>query len=382
MNADAIIVGGGLSGLAAAVRLASTGRSVVLLEQSPKLGGRCYSYTDEKTGDVVENGQHLLLGAYHDLLEYLELIGTRALLKSERNLLLTFYDPAKGFGEFRLAPLPRPFNALAGMMSYTLLSLQERIGLLKIGRYLHRWDETRESELISKSVQEWLAGFGQSENARNAFWNPIAISVMNDLPDRASALLFARALRAAFLGDSLDSAVLLPTVGQTELYVERAVKFLADRNATVRTGAEVTGMNVQDGVVCGVSLRDGTHLTAQCVIAAVPYYALEKILPETLRNAAAYSRVQHFSSAPIISIHLWFDREFMEEIFVGLIGGNLQWVFNRRKIIREHGKVPGALSCVISGAFDLIDRPKEELVRLAIQEITGMYPSAREANLV
>jgi len=77
MNADAIIVGGGLSGLAAAVRLASTGRSVVLLEQSPKLGGRCYSYTDEKTGDVVENGQHLLLGAYHDLLEYLELIGTR-----------------------------------------------------------------------------------------------------------------------------------------------------------------------------------------------------------------------------------------------------------------------------------------------------------------
>ena len=382
MKTEVVVIGGGLSGLAAAVRLASTGRSVVLLEQSQKLGGRCYSYRDETTGDIVENGQHLLLGAFHNLLDYLEIIGTRRLLRPEENLRLTFHDREKGFGEFRLSSLPRPFNLLAGMATYKLLSWRERKGLLRIGRFLGQSDDEAIRTLGGLSVKEWLDNMEQSHNAQQAFWNPIAISVMNDLPQHSSAVLFTRALRAAFLGSKSDSSVLLPTVGQTELYVDEAVRFLTERKSIIRTSAEVGRIDVRDNLAGGVTLRDGSGVAGKCVIAAVPYYALDRILPSVISSMPEYSRLRKFSSSPIISIHLWFDTDFMDQTFVGLIGRQVQWIFNRRKIIREHGSSPGAVSCVISGAFELIDWSKEELVRLALDEVAGVYPAAAKAALV
>ena len=97
---DVAIIGGGLSGLAAAVDLSMQGAKVLLLEQSPKLGGRCYSYIDKTTGDIVDNGQHLLVGAYRHTLRYLDIIGTRQFLHAEKKLRLPLHHPEKGFAAF------------------------------------------------------------------------------------------------------------------------------------------------------------------------------------------------------------------------------------------------------------------------------------------
>lgn len=379
---DVVIIGGGLSGLSAAVQLATHDCTVTLLEQSPKLGGRCYSYIDEKTGDVVDNGQHVLLGAYHDVLRYLEIIGTRQFLKDETSLKLPFHHPGKGFADFHFSSLPKPFDVAIGMLKFKLFSFGDRRRMMNVGRYLKKWNADVEHSLANLTVDHWLKNLNQSDEVCRCFWNPIAISVMNDLPERSSALLFARALRAAFFGTRSDSAVLIPTIGQTELYIDKAIEFIRKQNGVIRINTEVTELVIDDGKIHGVRLQNGESIASKCVIAAVPYFSLERLIPKAYQSLKSFCDLAKLSSAPIISIHLWFDTEFMEQEFVGVIGKSVQWIFNRRKIIQESKSRGGYVSCVISGAYELIDFSKDKLVGIALNDIQNMYPESKKARLI
>jgi squalene-associated FAD-dependent desaturase len=382
MSFDVIVIGGGLSGLAASVELASQGSHLALFEQAPKLGGRCYSYIDQKTGDVVDNGQHVLLGAYHHSLRYLEMIGTREFLKQERSLSLPLHHPEKGFAAFNVSSLPKPFHLTAGILKFKLLSFADRQKLLKVGLALTRWNAALEASLATQTIEVWLKSLNQSERARNCLWYPLAISIMNEVPERASALLFARSLRAAFMGTKQDSAILIPTIGQTELYVERAQKLLMAKKATVCTNTEVASIRVKNDAVVGVVLKNGKTFNAQSVISTIPCHAFRKILPHDRRNEPPFHRLHEFESSPIISIHLWFDAEFMEMDYVGLIEKNIQWLFNRRRIIKSSTKKGSYLTGVISGAHTLIDSTKEELVALALKDIHAVFPVSNKVKLI
>ena len=379
---DVVVIGGGLSGLAAAVQLVSNKYSVTLLEQSPKLGGRCYSYVDEKTGDVVDNGQHVLLGAYHDVLRYLDIIGTKQFLKYEPSLKLPFHHPEKGFADFQFSSFPKPFDIAIGMLKFKLLSFGDRRRMLDVGQYLNKWNSGVESSLADLTVDQWLKKLNQSDEACRTFWNPVAISVMNDLPEYSSALLFARAMRTAFFGTRSDSAVLIPTIGQTELYVDNAVEFIRKRNGNIQTNTEVTGLMIQNGKVEGVRLQNGESVSSKSVIAAIPYFALERLIPKEYQKQVPFYFLSNFSSAPIISIHLWFDTECMEQEFVGVVGKSIQWIFNRRKIIQGNKPAGGYISCVISGAYDFIEFSKEKLVEIALNDIQSMYPESKKSKLI
>jgi len=379
---DVVIIGGGLGGLSAAVRLASNKCSVTLLEQSPKLGGRCYSYVDEKTRDVVDNGQHVLLGAYHDVLRYLEIIGTRQFLKHETSLKLPFHHPEKGFADFRFSSLPKPFDVVIGMLKFRLFSFGDRRRMMNVGRFLRKWNADVEHSLANLTVDQWLKNLNQSDEVCRCFWNPIAISVMNDLPEHSSALLFARALRAAFFGTQSDSAIFIPTIGQTELYLDKAVEFIQKRNGNIRTNTEVAEVIIQNGRIEGVRLQNGESIASKFVISAVPYFSLERLIPKDYQSQMPFCNLAKFSSAPIISIHLWFDTEFMDQEFVGVIGKSVQWIFNRRKIIQENRSSGGYISCVISGAYEFIDFSKENLVEIALNDIQGIYPESKKAKLI
>jgi zeta-carotene desaturase len=381
-SVDVAIIGGGLSGLAAAVQLASNGAGVALLEQSSKLGGRCYSYIDEKTGDVVDNGQHILLGAYHNTIKYLNIVGTRGFLREQPALSLPFHHPIKGFAEFKISSLPQPFQLAGGILKFRILSLRDRQKLFNVGLALRRWSKRLEKNLSSLTVAEWLIELNQSEASRRCFWYPIAVSVMNELPERASALLFARSLKSAFLGTPSDSAVLIPTRGQTELYVHGAEKLLFKNNAKILTGAKVESIETSRSKTITIKFQDGERLEAQQVISAIPYFALEKIIPSTYRDEEPFSNLGIFESSPIVSIHLWFDREFMPQKYIGLIGKHLQWIFNRRKIMSEEGKSTSYISAVISGAYDVVDLAKEKLVAIALQDMRDVYPESRAAKLL
>ena len=378
---DVVVAGGGLSGLAAAVELSGRGARVGLFDQSPRLGGRCFSFTDPRSGDVVDNGQHILLGAYRNVLRYLGVIGTAHMLAKHPGMRLPFFHPEKGFAEFRMPAIPRPFHLPAAALKFRLLTLGARRKMLRVGYALSNWDAGTEARLATLSIAQWLDELGQSEQARSCFWHPIAVSAMNASPEEACALPFARSLRAVLLGRKSDGAVLIPSAGQSELYVGRAVEFLERHGADVRVNCRVETIELSAGKVAGVRLRGGRSVRTSSVIAAVPHHALASLLPEHHRSAEPFSGLKRIGSSPIVSINLWFDREFMEPDYLGLIDMHLQWVFNRRKITASGPKSGGYLSAVISGADDVVDSPREKLVAMALRDLHVVFPACRKARL-
>jgi hydroxysqualene dehydroxylase len=379
---DVIIIGGGLSGLAAAVKLALSGERIVLYEQSPNLGGRCYSFIDDTTGDVIDNGQHVLVGAYHNLFEYLELIGTRELVREESLLTLHLHHSEKGFGEFALLALPRPFHLLGGILKFKLLSVNDRRRLANVWWNLLQWDKSSEDQLRYQTVEQWLMSLGQSSEARKCLWDPLSISVMNEIPERASALLFARSLRVTLLGTRSDSAFVIPRVGQTELYVDGALKIFNKRNAKITTNTEVKSISIEDETVTGVFLRDGTFVPSRCVISTVPFYNLGSIIPQPYRQFKPFQHIDKFSTSPIISIYLWFDVEFMKMEYLGLIARDIQWLFNRRLLFGESNKTTSCLCAVISSAYRFVDLPKEDLIKIVMNDLHAIFPASSSATLL
>ncbi len=376
---DVAVIGGGLSGLSAAVELASRGASVALYEAAPKLGGRCYSYIDKPTGDVVDNGQHVLLGAYRHLLRYLEIVGTRGYLREQPALRLPLFHPVKGLADFRIDALPRPLDLAAAVLKFRLLTLQDRRRLLNVALALRKLNAAGEREIARLTVEEWLTELRQSRDARHSLWYPIAISALNEVPERASALLFARVLRAAFLGSRGDSAVLIPTVGQSELYVRGAEEYLRSRRAKIHANEAVTSIEVRGSEVTGLRLAGGRLVRARHIVCAVPHDRLRRLIPQALRSS--FADLEQLGSSPIISLHLWFDNEFMEEDFVGLIDCTLQWVFNRRRIAGRGPNGWGFLSAVISGAREIVDLPKEQIIALALRDLHRVFPASHAAAL-
>ena len=179
---DVIIVGGGLSGLSAAVDLVTRGCTTLLLEQRPFLGGRTYSYRDDVTGDSVDNGQHLLMGCYHETRWLLKRIGSDHLATLQPNLKIDFVHPEKGTASLSCPPLPAPLHILAGLLALRSISFRDRLKLLRVGWELVFLSAEQERRLESITVDEWLSSLGQTALNKKYLWDIIAIGTLNDDP--------------------------------------------------------------------------------------------------------------------------------------------------------------------------------------------------------
>jgi zeta-carotene desaturase len=172
----------------------------------------------------------------------------------------------------------------------------------------------------------------------------------------------------------MNAALAFPTVGLSQLYVDGAKHFITLYGGEIHCNADVVGVSVDTGPANGVKLKGGDEVRADAIILAVPPHKLIPMLPDQLKQTL--SSVANLDSAPIVSIHLWFNEEFMVHEFVGLIGKRIQWLFNKRKINNEH--VKGAhVSAVISGAYGFVDKTKDELVKTAVDDIREVYRNLR-----
>jgi hydroxysqualene dehydroxylase len=370
-----IIVGGGLSGLAAGVELTSRGVPILLLEQKSSLGGRAYSFKDSTTGDTIDNGQHVLLAGYTETLKFLETIGARALLDIQTRPSLLLHHPLKGFQRFRIPNLPAPLNLLWGILTFRVLSWVDRVRMIRAGVAIRRAEST--PALRDMTIEQWLDSVGQSAECKRSFWVPLAISVMNEQIDRAAALTFVHALRVAFLTRRDHASLAIPRVGLSDLYVQPAQRYITSRGGDIRCDASVRQLMFNGELITGVRRVDGDEHACSAVILAVPSNKCTGVIPAGLLEHRQFTAMQSVPSSPIVSVHLWFARDFMHDEVVGLIGRTVQWLFNRRKINREQGK-GGHVSAVISAAYEVVSYPNEELIRLVMEDLRSVYPRQDE----
>lgn len=373
--ASVLIIGGGFAGLAAAVDLAEQGIQILLLERRNFLGGRAYSFPDKVTGDTIDNGQHLMMGCYHHTLSFLHKIGASHKIKFQPNPRVDFLSETEGHASFACPALPAPLHLLAGLSRLKTIGWRDRIKALRVGLALRTMNGNR-ARLADITVREWLNELGQSEQMQSRFWDLMALAMLNESPERASADMFARVLDQAFMHAKQDSTMVISRVGLSDLYTQDAVQFIAARGGEVRMNAGVKTIDFAENRAVGVTLTSGECLAAATIISAVPYFMLKDMLaPELL--AAHFPAVAEFKSAPIVSINLWYDEPVTELEFVGLLDSPMEWVFNKNAIAGNTQNQRQHLALVISGAHQAAVQPKEDLIEMATAEMKRFFPHAR-----
>jgi squalene-associated FAD-dependent desaturase len=382
---DVIVVGGGFAGLAAATLLVQDGARVLVLEARPYLGGRARSWIDPGTGSVVDNGQHLFMGCYHETLQFLGRIGSLDRLSLQARLRVPFLEAGGEVSAFSLPPLPSfAWSVAAGLLRYPGLSLRQRLGLLRVGREVQRRARpgaaSSADALDDRSVASWLAALGQGTAALDRLWNPLAIATLNEEPDRASAAMFLPVLRGLLAGGFSGSRLGVPRVGLSDLYVDPASQFLRARGSDLRVRAPVRELLVEGGRCAGVLLSGGERLKSPHVIAAVPPNDLLEMLPPDVASDPYFAGCSRLETSPIVSIYLWFGTPVTDLPFAGLIGGEWQWLFNRHAFAGKQGPGHG-VTLVRSAARAFMEASRETLVRRALDDLHRFVPASRRAVL-
>jgi squalene-associated FAD-dependent desaturase len=381
-----LVIGGGFAGLAAAVDLSERGVPVLLLERRNFLGGRAYSFTDKTTGDVIDNGQHLMMGCYHRTRSFLDILGARHKLKFQTNPRVDFLHEHQGHASFQCPNWPAPLHLLGGLARLQTLNWRDRFHALRVGfalRQLNGNNNDKRARLADITVRQWLNQLGQTEQMQSHFWDLVALATLNERPERASADMFARVLDQAFMHTKQDSTMVISRVGLSDLYTTDAQRFIEGHGGQVRLNAAVKQIDFADGRAIGVSLENGDNIAASAIISATPYFMLKRMLPaELIRRHAAWQAISEFQSAPIVSINVWYDRHVTDGEFAGLLDSPIEWVFNKNAIAGDSQRATQHLALVISGAHEAAKQTKEDLIAVAHREMRRFFPAARQAQLI
>ena len=189
---DTVVIGGGLAGLSAAARLAAGGARVLVAEARPGLGGRAASFADPATGEQVDNGQHLLLGCYHETFDFLDRVGAAANVRVQARLEVSMVDAAARLATLRCPALPSPFHLLAGILTWRAVGLVDRLSALRMAAPIRRAQRALAGGngpfpvADADTVDAWLARLGQGRRLSVPDADLIAIREENGGPTFAA----------------------------------------------------------------------------------------------------------------------------------------------------------------------------------------------------
>ena len=380
---DAVVIGAGFAGLSAAVRMTKKGARVLVLEARARLGGRATAFPDRETGEVVDNGQHVLLGCYTATFEFLREMDVLDHVRLQPELAVTMVDRTGHRSRLVCPTLPSPFHLLAGVMDWDALDWRDRLAALRMATPLRiaRRQLAGGSDIAAspgETVDAWLVRNGQTERLREMLWHPLALAALNQPAEAAAAPPFARVLAEMFASDPRAAAIALPTKPLHMMYAEPARLYVESRGGRVVTG--VTARVSVDAAGVAAVEGGGERWPASTVISAVPWFAVAGLFephPQELETILA--RASAMVSSPIITVNLWFDRPVLEVPFIGLPGRAMQWVFDKSAVV---GDGASHLSLVSSGASPLVDQTNDALIAAAHQELLEALPAIRPARLL
>lgn len=376
-----VVLGGGLAGMTAALRLAERGYGVTLVERRPYLGGRAYSFADRETGVEVDNGQHVFLGCCTAYVQLLRDVGSLGRTHRQQRLRIEARGAGGRRGVLAGLPLPAPFHLLASFLRYPHLGWRDKLRAVPaLMRIQCERDHERE-ELRQTSFGDWLRANGQSPRAIAHFWELMALPSLNDHVDDVSASMAFMLFQTALLRNAHGADVGFAKASLADVMGTPIAERLRVLGAEVLLGRTVEGVDVgDDGVVSSVRLAGGETLAGDWVVSALAPETLLDALPEALRTSDAFAAASTHTWAPIVNLHVWYDRRVADFVFTAFLDSPVQWVFNRTRIAGLAG--PGEyLTVSLSGAWEYWGQSKAELRALFIPELSRLLPAAREARV-
>jgi len=359
------VIGGGYAGMAAAVTLAGHGVDVTVFEAARTLGGRARRV--EHRGLALDNGLHILIGAYSELQRLVAVVGQ---------------DPARSFLRIpltwdiqdrlmlRAANLLAPLNLAAGLLAARGFTLGERLGVL---RFMMRMRRRRFRLSHDMSVANLLDQEGEKGRARHLLWRPLCISALNTPPEAASAQVLLNVLRDGLNAKRAASDLLLPRVDLSALFPEPGARYVEARGGTVLLGERVTAIDPEgDGYTVGTAARRRvfTH-----VVCALPPYRVNAFLIGITALSELADIIDRMTYQPIHSVYLGYpEHVHLRTPMLGFDSSLLQWAFDRGVLCNQHGVIGLVISA--EGAHE--EMPHDELAERCHQELQhqiGVLPA-------
>jgi uncharacterized protein with NAD-binding domain and iron-sulfur cluster len=415
---NAVVIGGGLAGITAAIDLREAGIGVTLLEARPRLGGATSSFA---RGDLtVDTGQHVFLRcctSYQELLAQLGVTGSATL---QDRFDVTVLSPG-GRARLRRSALPAPLHLGRALLGYRFLSLPERLRVGQAALAL-RGTGPAEPGLDGQRLGDWLGARGQNERARRRLWDLFIVSSLNIDGDEANVSLAATVLKTALLSDSGAADIGVPAVPLGDLHGRAGGRLLDRLGAQVRLGAKAAAVERDPAggfrirVTSGADGAGGTNgasgndtagpdntagsgntvgpndtagpgsagptsggevIEADGVVLAVPAGPAARLAGTA--GAAGVARWDDLGTSPIVNVHVIYDRQVTDLPFAAAVDSPVQWVFDKT---RTSGLQAGQyLAVSLSAADSYVDVPTAALRERFLPALAELFPAAAGARV-
>lgn len=346
-----VIIGAGWSGLTCAYYLSKAGHTITLIEAAPKAGGRARSVKFDQL--IVDNGQHICIGAYHQLRKIIRELGLE-----QENLfnILPLELITHGINKLhiKLPNIPAPYNLLLGILSAKNIPWRYKYQTTKFCYRLKKINFKLEQDC---DLLTFLQNYHQSEFIINNLWEPLAVATMTTNIQEASAQIFLNILRLTFTRSGADSNWYLPATDLSNLLPTHIEKYLLQRG----------GQIIYSHTVKTLSLDQ--NLADHYVLAVPPWQAAKLVQPLAKLNNT-YQQLKHFTYQPIITIYFEFaDPVKLDYPMYGILGATSQWVFDRRFVNQ-----PNVISVVISSQGKHQTTEHDVLAAEVLQELQNYFP--------
>ncbi|MGK5629222.1 hydroxysqualene dehydroxylase HpnE [Streptomyces sp. URMC 123] len=388
-RSTAVVVGGGIAGVTAALSLADAGLRVTLVEGRPRLGGLAFSFRrSSPAGELtVDNGQHVYLRCCTAYRWFLDRVGGAGLAPLQDRLdVPVLHAGSRRLGRLRRTALPVPLHLAAGLAGYPHLSLGERLAVGRAALALKNLDPA-DPALDGVDFAGWLHRKGQSPRAVEALWDLVGIATLNAPAERASLGLAAMVFKTGLLSEPGAADIGWARVPLGELHDTLAREALDAAGARTLLRARATAVTRAAGGRWQVDIETGPHggerLEADTVVLALPQRETHALLPEGALDHP--DRLLEIGTAPILNVHVVYDRKVLRRPFFAALGTPVQWVFDRTEA-SGLATAPGArnwqyLALSQSAAEDEIDLPVAELRRRYLPELERLLPAAAGAGV-
>jgi zeta-carotene desaturase len=339
-------------------------------------------------GEHVDNCQHVTLGCCTNLADFYNRIGSADKIKFFDRLF--FLDPQSRRGEMQAGILPAPFHMTGSIAEFAPLSLRDKLSIARAMLDILRSKGKPRDLAVPAGISmlEWLSRRGQTQRAIDRFWRVVLVSALDEELDRTDARFGVDVFWKAFLSNRTGYRMGVPAVPLANLYDGCKLE-IEKRGGEVTLRAPVRGLKIESGEISGVRFDEAKEETADAYVFAVPHTALAELLPESVKQSdPSLANLGKINVSPITGVHFWFDRQVMKEPFVTLLDTTTQWIFNKTGLYgdsNEAGKTAAGeqyLQLVISASYDLLQKSRQEIIDLCLQEVRHALPAAREAQLL
>ncbi|WP_370459651.1 hydroxysqualene dehydroxylase HpnE [Aquitalea sp. LB_tupeE] len=358
------IIGAGWAGLAAAVELAGQA-ALTLFEAGREPGGRARRLNSGAS--LLDNGQHILIGAYRECLQLMRKVGVD---EATAMLRLPLVWQRQGGMRMQCPRWPAPLHVLAGLLTASGIGWWDKWQLARALQGL-RWQGWRLPQ--DMTVAQWLAAQGQSAHLVEQFWRPMVLSALNTPLELASMQILATTLRDSLGASRAASDLLLPRSDLTALFPGPALHWLREQGLQWRAGVRVAQISpAAQGVMVDGELFDAA------ILAVAPYHAAE-----LLQEPQLHSQIKAFHYWPIYTAYLRYDADITMPVpMTGLQGGTLDWLFDRQALSGERGLLAAVISAPPPAVrsldrASLLDKVQAD-VELLLPALNGLVPLERQ----